>query len=1154
MRVGGDLGLLSSFVVVVVVVLGPVIGFFIVRRKWRHAVARREEIKRLLVFASEEAARAELEATTGSSYDYGSAAVEVSASHSRQLQYHCAVCFCPTTRRCVQCKAVRYCSGKCQIIHWRQGHKDECRPFITVHQINDVEGISNLKASKQGEIESCGNVFENEGEQHAKPVETSIDKPSSSYSSRLEVPHEKGNIADECVAYDKGANLASKITTHLSSKGFSASPTSSESSVDASAGDLNDSWRLNEHQSTNDALEKFDTNCVNSNQTKPPFSKHPHLANCVDNFISSGKFEQIKPSCIEGDNQCGSSSSSRWSVDGSHGSSFSEPSTPSSGFWDGTLDSSRFRNDPLDNSVQSSSTEAGDGNMSESHSSLSPSFALAGNAVSSVDVQGSDTKTIIPNKAQSTKLGIKEPTDRTKLPEDINKTSSKSMGSLSSSSEISAHTVVDTCCESRVLKAGEISSSKACQANPASGTGRHSLIKDALKVSRLPSLCVERPNIGLNDISCTLHVPQSKEGSLSSKGYGAHLSSSTGRHTVQSVQSVPIETAHKAATGSSEFPSPSQNARKASVRKVGDLLRVSNSSCHPLGAGSEIVGRYSNKGLFPYELFVKLYNWSKVGLHPCGLMNCGNSCYANAVLQCLAFTPPLTAYFLQGLHSKSCGKKEWCFTCEFESLVLKVKEGSSPLTPIGILSQLQNIGSHLGNGRQEDAHEFLKNAIDAMQSVCLKEAGVNASGSLEETTLIGLTFGGYLRSKIKCMKCGGKSERHERMMDLTVEIEGDIGTLEEALRQFTSTEILDGENKYQCSRCKSYEKARKKLSVLEAPNVLTIALKRFQLGKFGKLNKSIRFPEILDLAPCMSGTSDKSPVFRLYGVVVHLDVMNAAFSGHYVCYVKNIQNKWFKIDDSRVKAVELEKVLTKGAYMLFYARCSPRTPKLIRNSIIPRDPRKSKNPTSKSRSHSTGPWDVSIGTECSYLNHTGFQMIQTILEEDSSSDKSSSLFSEACSCSTDSSNRDSSSTDDYVDQIFDLGCNENSHFRNSSDSDTSSSSSSPSPLYSRHSPLPDLDCYTSKYPKASDSRIHNAESAGVDGDGLWERLASRSSKVEALNSKGSVPFLCSDSTKHRKLVSRSCRETEADRLETVSPFNNAKTRVCFRRSTRGRMD
>lgn len=73
-----------------------------------------------------------------------------------------------------------------------------------------------------------------------------------------------------------------------------------------------------------------------------------------------------------------------------------------------------------------------------------------------------------------------------------------------------------------------------------------------------------------------------------------------------------------------------------------------------------------------------------------------------------------------------------------------------------------------------------------------------------------------------------------------------------------------------------------------------------QSGKFGKLNKTIKFPEFLNLAPYMSGTSDKSPVYQLYGVVVHLDVMNAAFSGHYVCYVRNFHNKWYKVDDSSV--------------------------------------------------------------------------------------------------------------------------------------------------------------------------------------------------------------------------------------------------------------
>jgi len=53
-------------------------------------------------------------------------------------------------------------------------------------------------------------------------------------------------------------------------------------------------------------------------------------------------------------------------------------------------------------------------------------------------------------------------------------------------------------------------------------------------------------------------------------------------------------------------------------------------------------------------------------------------------------------------------KKEGCFTCEFEKLILKAKEGSSVLSPIGILSRIQKIGSHLATGREEDAHEFLR--------------------------------------------------------------------------------------------------------------------------------------------------------------------------------------------------------------------------------------------------------------------------------------------------------------------------------------------------------------------------------------------------------------------------------------------------------------
>lgn len=53
-------------------------------------------------------------------------------------------------------------------------------------------------------------------------------------------------------------------------------------------------------------------------------------------------------------------------------------------------------------------------------------------------------------------------------------------------------------------------------------------------------------------------------------------------------------------------------------------------------------------------------------------------------------------------------KNDWCFTCEFESLILRMKEGTTPLSPVRILSQIQNIGGNLSNGREEDAHEFLR--------------------------------------------------------------------------------------------------------------------------------------------------------------------------------------------------------------------------------------------------------------------------------------------------------------------------------------------------------------------------------------------------------------------------------------------------------------
>lgn len=59
-------------------------------------------------------------------------------------------------------------------------------------------------------------------------------------------------------------------------------------------------------------------------------------------------------------------------------------------------------------------------------------------------------------------------------------------------------------------------------------------------------------------------------------------------------------------------------------------------------------------------------------------------------------------------------------------------------------------------------------------------------------------------------------------------------------------------------------------------------------------------------------------LYELYAVVQHLG--QELDKGHYVCWVKHISGKWFYFDDRNVLHSNLEYVLTREAYMLFYRR------------------------------------------------------------------------------------------------------------------------------------------------------------------------------------------------------------------------------------------
>ncbi|KAH1173509.1 ubiquitin carboxyl-terminal hydrolase 45 isoform X2 [Mauremys mutica] len=194
-------------------------------------------------------------------------------------------------------------------------------------------------------------------------------------------------------------------------------------------------------------------------------------------------------------------------------------------------------------------------------------------------------------------------------------------------------------------------------------------------------------------------------------------------------------------------------------------------------------------------------------------------------------------------------------------------------------------------------------------------------------------------------------------------------SVQSCLYQFTSVELLMGNNKLLCENCTErkqkyqkkthttekkteglYTNARKQLLISAVPAILVLHLKRFhQAGlSLRKVNRHVDFPLILDLAPfcsasCKNVTDGARVLYTLYGIVEHSGSMRG---GHYAAYVKvrtpskkllehiasnkNVQGlkeavgasagQWVYVSDVHVQIVPESRVLNSQAYLLFYER------------------------------------------------------------------------------------------------------------------------------------------------------------------------------------------------------------------------------------------
>ncbi|XP_058713616.1 ubiquitin carboxyl-terminal hydrolase 17-like protein 6 [Poecile atricapillus] len=315
--------------------------------------------------------------------------------------------------------------------------------------------------------------------------------------------------------------------------------------------------------------------------------------------------------------------------------------------------------------------------------------------------------------------------------------------------------------------------------------------------------------------------------------------------------------------------------------------------------------------LFPPE---KIYMvWQQQQSAGAGLFNVGNTCFLNAVLQCLTYTPPLANYLLSREHSKACQQQGFCMMCTMEAHVNKVLH-----SPVRQTSSFLGIGEHFQLGMQEDAHDFLCCTVNAMQRACLS-ASSDLDLSSESTTIIHQIFGGFLRSRVTCFSCKAVSDSYEAFLDVPLDINA-ASSLTAALEEFVTPEQLDGENCFKCNKCKEKVAASKRFTIHCAPKVLTVCLKRFDCLTGGKMNKAVEYPEYLDLRPYMSEADGEPLYYSLYAVLVHSG--DSCHEGHYFCYTKASNGLWYQMDDECVELRSIDTALGQQAYLLFYARCS----------------------------------------------------------------------------------------------------------------------------------------------------------------------------------------------------------------------------------------